>query len=41
MKCMYFTQLVTFTGFITISVRFLQQVNFNNIVGKGGHTPLS
>ena len=30
MKCMYFIQLTTSTDFITISLRFFQQVKFNN-----------
>ena len=30
MKCMYFKQLTRFTDFITISVRFFQQVDFNS-----------
>ena len=30
MKCLYFIQLTTSFDIITISVRFFQQVNFNN-----------
>ena len=30
MKYMYFIQVTASTDFITISVRFFQQVNFNN-----------
>ena len=40
MKCMYFMQLTTSTDFITISVRFFQQGNFNNSINSNPFSDL-
>ena len=40
MKCMYFIQLTTSTDFITISVRFFQQGNFNNSINSNPFSDL-